>query len=271
MVLKEKIKDFSSFLKLFDLSNHVALVTGGAQGNGLAIAEYLALAGSDVVSTDIQFTEHEIVLEHNDSKIKKLFMDVSDLDNVKSVVDEIKNKYGKIDILINNAGLIYKDKVEDLKLNKWKKVIDVNLTGPTICTKLVVPIMKKNKWGRIINISSTQAFLHTQKYSAYAASKAALSHLTKVWASELATFNINVNAVCPGYVMTPMMNNSILKKQKEEKLSREEVINLFEKNVPQGRLLNPEEVAFWVLILCSEASRSVTGINISISGGEVMH
>jgi len=87
--------------------------------------------------------------------------------------------------------------------------------------------MKKNKWGRIINISSTQAFLHTQKYSAYAASKAALSHLTKVWASELATFNINVNAVCPGYVMTPMMNNSILKKQKEEKLSREEVINWF--------------------------------------------
>ena len=96
MVLKEKVKDFSSFLKLFDLSNNVALVTGGAQGNGLAIAEYLALAGSDVVSTDIQYTEHKIVLEHNDSKIKKLFMDVSDLDSVKALSMKLKISMGKL-------------------------------------------------------------------------------------------------------------------------------------------------------------------------------
>jgi NAD(P)-dependent dehydrogenase (short-subunit alcohol dehydrogenase family) len=131
--------------------------------------------------------------------------------------------------------------------------------------------MKKNNWGRIINISSTAAYLASPRYSAYAASKAGLSQLTKVWAKEVVPFNITVNALCPSYVRTPMMEQAIGITQNERKSSREEVITFLVDPVPQKRLIEPEEISYWTLILSSGLGKGLTGANISISGGFLMH
>jgi NAD(P)-dependent dehydrogenase (short-subunit alcohol dehydrogenase family) len=257
---------------LFDLSGRVALITGGAQGNGAAIAETLSNAGAMSIAADLQYQNNTIPESNKTgSKVFPIHIDVSDEENVRRCVEETIQRFDKIDILVNNAGVMYKSPVEEADIKQWKKVIDINLTGATICTKAVIHSMKKLSWGRIINMSSTQAYLHTPTYSAYSATKAALSHLTKIWASELAPHGINVNALCPGYVMTPMMEGSIAKRQQEASLSREEAIKSFVKNIPQKRILDPTEVANWTWILCSKISDSLTGANISISGGWVMH
>lgn len=257
---------------LLDLSDRVALITGGAQGNGLAIAKCLSEAGAISIAADIQFENLKgISDEEIKSDVIKTYIDVSDEDSIQYCVQEIERNFGRLDILVNNAGIMYKSLIDEIDIYQWKKVLDINLTGATTCTKAVTPIMKKNHWGRIVNISSTQSFLHTPTYSAYAASKAALSHLTKIWATELAPFGINVNALCPGYVLTPMMERSIVKRQKEEQISRKEAIRSFVEHIPQKRILDPEEVGKWTLVLCSELSNSITGANISLSGGWVMH
>ena len=203
--------------------------------------------------------------------IKSQSFGVTDEEIVRKRVHEIIKDFGKIDILVNNAGVIYKEFVEDLNMARWQKVIDVNLTGPTICVKAIIPSMKKNNWGRIINISSTAAYLGSPRYSAYSASKAGLSQLTRVWAQEVVSFNITVNALCPSYVRTPMMEQTIAIAQNERKISREEAIAFLIDPVPQKRLIEPEEIAYWTLILSSEFAKGLTGANISISGGFLMH
>jgi len=266
---KDKLSEFRN---LFDLSERVALVTGGAQGNGLAIAERLSDAGAISIAADLQYKNYKLTISRKKNhKILKINIDVSNEENVRRCVHEIISNFSKIDILVNNAGIIYKSYIDETDIRQWKKVLDINLTGATICTKIVSSIMKKNHWGRIINISSTQAFLHLPTYGAYSASKAALSHLTKIWATELAPFNIIVNALCPGYVLTPMMERSIQRRQQEKKMNREEAILSFVEYIPQKRILEPKEVGNWVLVLCSALSNSLTGTNISISGGWLMH
>jgi NAD(P)-dependent dehydrogenase (short-subunit alcohol dehydrogenase family) len=256
-----------SIASFLDLSGRVALITGGAQGMGRAIAKTLSEAGAISIVGDIQphLPEEELM------NVKEIDFDVTDEEIVRKRIHEITTDFGKIDILVNNAGVIYKEFVEDLDMARWQKVIDVNLTGPTICTKAVIPAMKKNNWGRIINISSTAAYLASPRYSAYSASKAGLSQLTRVWAQEVVSFNITVNALCPSYVRTPMMEQTITITQNERKGSREEAIAFLVDPVPQKRLIEPEEIAYWTLILSSEFAKGITGANISISGGFLMH
>ena len=181
----------------------------------------------------------------------------------------IAEKYGKLDILANNAGIIYKNPVDKLEMDRFKKVIDINLNGVTICTKHAVPYMKKAGWGRIVNVSSSQAFLTSETYSAYSASKAAVSHLTRIWGNELADYNILVNAICPCYVMTPMMVGSIARKAAELGTGTDGGYKYFADLVPTHRLLEVEEVGNWAAVLCSELGLATTGSNISITCGQV--
>lgn len=264
------MRNMERFGTLFDLDGHVAVVTGAAQGNGLAIANALYDAGAKVVAADIAFHESGA-----DSKeilnpgIETAVMDVTDEERVAKVFADIAEKYGKLDILCNNAGIIYKNPVDQLKLERFNKVLEINLSGTVICTKHAVPYMKKAGWGRVVNISSSQAFLASETYSAYSASKAAVSHLTRVWGNELAADNILVNALCPCYVMTPMMVNSIARKAQELGTGTDGGYKYFADLIPTGRLLETEEVGNWAVMLCGALGNATTGSNISITCGQV--
>ncbi|XCP85432.1 SDR family oxidoreductase [Roseburia hominis] len=264
------MKNLNRFGELFDLSGHVAVVTGAAQGNGLGIANALFDAGATVIATDIRFGEEskEERLRLRDG-IEKMIMDVTKEEEVEEVFAKIAERFGKLDILCNNAGIIYKNPVDKLELDRFKNVIDINLHGTVICTKHAVPYMKKAGWGRIVNISSSQAFLTSETYSAYSASKSAVSHLTRIWGNELAADNILVNALCPCYVMTPMMVNSIARKAEELGTDTDGGYKYFADMLPTHRLLEIEEVGNWAAVLCSELSMATTGSNISITCGQV--
>jgi len=262
--------DLNRFSKLFDLTGHVAVVTGAAQGNGLGIANALYDAGATVVATDLRFGEPSDDPRMNLREgIDKMIMDVTCEENVAEVFAAIAEKYGKLDILCNNAGIIYKNPVDQLEIDRFKKVIDINMHGVVICTKHAVPYMKKAGWGRVVNISSSQAYLTSETYSAYSASKAAVSHLTRIWGNELAEYNILVNALCPCYVMTPMMVGSIERKAAELGTDNEGGYKWFADMVPTKRLLEIEEVGNWAAVLCSELGMATTGSNISITCGQV--
>lgn len=264
------MKKLDRFGKLFDLTGHVAIVTGAAQGNGMGIANALFDAGAKVVATDIVFGEkNENPSASLYDSIEHMIMDVTNEAEVERVFSCIVKKYGRLDILVNNAGIIYKNPIDKLEMDRFKKVIDINLNGVTICTKHAVPHMKKVGWGRIVNISSSQAFLTSETYSAYSASKAAISHLTRIWGNELAEYNILVNALCPCYVMTPMMVSSIARKAAELGTDTPGGYQYFADLVPTHRLLEVKEIGNWVAVLCSELGLATTGSNISITCGQV--
>jgi NAD(P)-dependent dehydrogenase (short-subunit alcohol dehydrogenase family) len=243
----------------FTLNGKIAVVTGAYKGNGKSIAAYLETLGATVERTDVVASEGVRL------------MDVTDEASVQEGIAAIVKDRGRIDILVNNAGIINKALIADIDLDDWRRLIEVNLTGAVICTKHVAPCMKERKWGRIINISSVQAYLPTPTYSAYAASKAGLSHLTHLWAQELAPWNITVNALCPSYVDTPMMANTV--KTWSEKLgcSKEEALDHLLQPIPGKRLLRPEELGYWVSVIATEMGSGLTGGNIAVSCGWLMH
>lgn len=256
------------FGKLFDLSGKIAVVTGASRGLGLAIANALYDAGATVVASDIlnmTSSDCELYQEISDRR----FLDVTKEDEVHHFMDAVVADYARIDILINNAGTIYKDYIWDLDIERYKHVLDVNLNGAVMCTKYVLPYMKRQQFGRILNLASSQAFLSMETYTSYAASKAALSHLTRIWGDELVNDNIFVNALCPCYAKTGMM----VKAQKimAEKLGTDESggRRYYEELVPMKRILETEEVGNWAVALCSEMGNATTGCNFAITCGQV--
>lgn len=275
------MRNMERFGRLFDLSGHVAVVTGAAQGNGAGIANALYDAGAKVIATDITFPDEKEEAAENDrfhckahgrglyKEIKRTIMDVTAEESIAHVFQAVSDEHGGLDILCNNAGLIYKGGVAGLDIKRFQKVTEVNLHGTVNCTKLAVPYMRKAGWGRIVNISSSQAFLATETYSAYAASKAAVSHLTRIWGNELAGENIFVNALCPSFVKTPMMVNSIAQMAKELHTDTKGAERYFTDLIPMHRLLEMEEIGNWAVMLCGELGNAATGSNFSITCGQV--
>ena len=255
------------FSKLFDLTGRVAVVTGGAQGNGQAIANALDDAGATVIVTDIVYGE----LSHglHESITDRRMMNVTDEAAVEKTMRDIFDRYGKLDILINNAGIMYKEYIYDLDIERFKKVLDVNLHGTVICTKHASKYMKQQHWGRIVNIASSQTYLCSETYSAYAASKSAISHLTRIWGNELAPYNVLVNGLCPCFGKTPMMEASIERVAQEKGLDYKGAYDYFAQAVPLKRILELDEVANWVIALCGELGDASTGCNFAITCGQV--
>jgi len=256
-------KNLDRFGSLFDLSGRVAVVTGAAAGNGGGIAAALAEAGASVIQADIKFDGDCV------NAGRQVLLDVTNEEQVQETFKKISEEFGSIDILVNNAGIIYKSLIDDMDLAQFQKVMDINLNGTVICTKHVVPYMKKRSWGRIVNIASSQSYLSLPTYSAYAASKTAVSHLTRIWGMELAPFGILVNALCPSYVRTPMVENGIAKRIASEGITYEQGIKDFSDLVPLNRILEIPEVANWTLVLCSELAAASTGNNFAITCGQV--
>lgn len=252
-----------------DVKDRCVVVTGGMSGIGKEISKTFIYNGAKVAIVDI-IINSEVIREMEQFGNDSVFSakgDVTNEDSINGVIDDIVKKWNTIDILINNAGVIYKALIENTDVFEWRRLIDINLTGPMICTKKVVPFMKREKWGRIINISSMMAIIGAETYGAYAAAKAGLLQLTKVWATELASDGITVNAICPGWVETPMVGGFIQRIANIHNTSREEAIEKIFSLVPQKRFIDPKEIASLALFLASDMAKGINGAGIVIDTG----
>ena len=245
----------------FDLNNRVSVVTGGAQGFGLAISKKFLESGAEVIAWDIDKAELNKAKESLKSeKFITEVVDITNFDEIKKNIDLIVNKK-KIDIFINNAGIAgLNSKVWDYPIDEWKKIININLNSIFYCCKAVVPHMIKNNYGRIVNIASIAGKEGNPNASAYSASKAGVIGLTKSLGKELADKNIAVNAVTPAGAKTRIFDQMT-----------KEHINYMLSKVPRNRFLELDELASLVAWLSSEENSFSTGAVFDISGGRATY
>ena len=244
------------------LKDKVALVTGSAQGIGREIALLFAKEGADVVISDINLekagkTSSEIAALGR--KSLALELDVSQQSKVEEAVNKILDKFGKVDILVNNAGITRDGLLLRMSESDWDAVINVNLKGTFNCTKAVSKVMIKQRSGKIVNIASIIGIIGNAGQANYSASKAGVIALTKTTAKELASRNVNVNAVAPGFIQTEMT----------ARLSEDIKAKMLEL-IPLNKLGNPVDVANACLFLVSEEAGYITGQTIVVDGGMVM-
>ena len=247
---------------MYDLKGRVALVTGGSQGIGRAVALELGRAGASVAvcarnQEKIQAVAQEIIQAGGTAAAFKL--DVASEDEIKGVVKSVIAQYGKVDVLVNNAGITRDQLAMRMKRADWDAVLHTNLTAAFLCTQAVVGSMLKQKWGRIINISSVFGQMGQAGQANYAASKAGLIGLTMAMARELASRSITVNAVAPGFIETAM-TEGLSGDFKAEAL----------KMIPLGRVGSDAEVAHAVRFLASEEAGYITGHVLNVNGGMLM-
>ncbi len=255
-----------------DLHGKHAIVTGGGSGIGAAIAE--ALAGAGVRVTLMGRTRES--LDRQAEKLRgvaetqAIVADVADAASVRTAFELAAQGFGPATILINNAGQAASAPFTGTSLELWRRMLDVNLTGAFLCSQAALPGMLESGYGRIVNIASTAGLIGYAYASAYAAAKHGMVGLTRSLALELARKNIMVNAVCPGFTDTAIVQDAVsnisAKTGRSEAQAREELAA----RSPQRRLVQPIEVANAVLWLCAPGAEAVTGQAISVSGGEVM-
>ncbi len=242
-----------------DLKGQVAIVTGGSRGIGRGIAEILARNGATCVVTGRnaqRLKEVETALREIEPSCRAVPLHVEALADVEAFAKEIYGTLGRIDVLVNNAGITDDQLLLRMKEEQWDRVLETNLKGVFNCTKAVARYMLKKKYGRIVNISSVIALMGNPGQANYAASKAGIIGFTKAVARELARKQITVNAIAPGYIQTDMTDAM------EEK-AKEAILSL----IPQGRLGQVVDVANAVLFLVSDAASYITGHVLNVSGG----
>lgn len=247
------------------LKDKVSIITGGSQGIGEATAKKLGEHGSKVVIADIN---EEIGLQaveklkSNDIDAIFIKTDVSNEENVKSLINETVNHFGGLDSLVNNAAATMRKSVVDTSLEEWKKVIDVNLTGTFLCSKYAIPEISKRGGGSIVNMASWHAYRTITRFAAYAASKGGMTALTRQMALDCGPLNIRVNAVCPSTVDTPMLYETFKSLPDPE--------DAFEQTLafqPLGRIATAEDIANACLFLISDESTYVSGHSLMVDGG----
>lgn len=245
------------------LSNQVAIVTGAGQGMGAATANCLAHEGAVVIVSDIDESKAAGVAEEINSsggRATPVKTDVTKEDEVASMVERAIDNYGTVSILVNNAGILYPTRIDDVTKAEWDQVLDVNLNGTFLCSKAVLQTMKEKRYGRIVNMSSSAGrSVSTLGGVHYTAAKAGVLGLTRAMAKEVAPFGITVNAVCPGLIDTEMVQTECTPER----------IKGYEESFPISRLGTPEEVAQLVLFLVTD-SQYITGASIDINGGDLM-
>jgi 3-oxoacyl-[acyl-carrier protein] reductase len=250
---------------MIDLSNKIALITGGSRGIGASTCLLLAKAGADVAFTFQKNSESAEKVKEQILQIGKRCLpvkcEISNYNDVKKAVKETIDYFGKIDILVNNAGIWTYGEMGNMTEEAWKETINININSLFYFCNEVVPYMKKQKWGRIINVASTAGQRGEAFHSHYAASKGAMIAFTKSLSTELATFNILVNSVAPGWVDTDMCSDIFADVEYREHVR---------KGIPLGRIPSPDDIAGPILFLASDLAKHITGEILNVNGGSVL-
>ena len=246
---------------MIDLRGKVAIVTGAGRGIGEAIVYKMVAAGAKMVAVDINeesVKQVALKVDGSDSNVLGIACDISKMDTVRNMVDQVVAKFGTVDILVNNAGITRDSMFHKMSPEQWQQVIDINLTGVFYVTSAIVPHMRANNYGKIVNISSVSAYGNIGQAN-YAASKAGVIGLTKSLAKELGRYNINVNVIEPGLIETDMISSV------PEQLKSEWI-----KAMPLGRLGTSDDVANAVCFFASDISSFITGTELPVCGGSLI-
>jgi 3-hydroxybutyrate dehydrogenase len=259
------------------LKGKTAIVTGSTSGIGLGIAETFARNGANVVlngfGDTMQIEKTRADLAHcTNAKIVYSPADMSKPRAIEHMVRQTADTFGTVDIMVNNAGIQHVAPIEEFPDEKWDAILAINLSSAFHATKLVLPMMRSKGWGRIINVASAHALVGSPYKAAYVAAKHGVLGLTKVTALESAEDGITCNAICPGYVRTPLVQLQIDDQAKAHGIAPEKVISdVLLKNQPNKRFVEVTELAALALFLCSDNGASVTGVALPMDGGWTAH
>lgn len=251
------------------LSGKTAVITGSNSGIGLGVANELAKAGADVVLNSYTDSDEDHALAKalsNEHGVTARYIqaDMSDGDQCRALIE----KAGRCDILINNAGIQHVAGIDEFPAGKWDAIIAINMSSAFHTTAAALPGMRENGWGRVINIASAHGLTASPYKSAYVAAKHGVVGLTKVTALETAEEPITANAICPGYVLTPLVEQQIPDTMREYNMSRDEVVrNVLLKRQPSKEFATVEQMGGTAIFLCSDAAAQITGTTISVDGG----
>ena len=268
------------------LKGRAAIVTGGASGLGRAIALRLAGRGADIcimslssrrvkrVHSEVKYFADVDEIETTRQEIREMGVrcigldgDVSSATDVEDMIGQTVRSFGRLDVVVNNAATNVIHPILNHDNDAWKRVLDVNLFGPYLCTRNALPHMIENGWGRIVSIGSTNSHVGSSSYSAYAASKHGLLGFNRSLALEVARHHITANTVSPATIETPSGHMHLLRWAEDHGLSREAMREEIMKSYPQGRFLRPEEIADLVVYLCREEAQGINGEDIRVTTG----
>lgn len=251
------------------LEGKTALVTGSTSGIGLGIAIALAEQGANIIMNG--FGEKDAAI----AQVKALGIEVeyhgADMSKASEIEDMMRfaeKRFGGVDILVNNAGIQHVANIEDFPVDRWDAIIAINLTSAFHTTRLAMPVMKQRNWGRIINMASVHGLVASAQKSAYVAAKHGIVGLTKVTALETAQTGITCNAICPGWVLTPLVQKQVDARAEKEKVSNEEAKKLLlSEKQPSGEFVTPEQLAALAVFFCSPAATQIRGVAWNMDGG----
>jgi 3-hydroxybutyrate dehydrogenase len=255
------------------LTGKCAIITGSTSGIGLGIAKILAAAGASIMLNgfgDRQAIDNLKLELEKEFKVTCSFhdADISNPDAVNDLIATSEKTFGKVDILVNNAGIQHVSPIDEFPLEKWNSIIAINLSAAFHTIKAALPIMKKNGFGRIINIASAHGLVASINKCAYVAAKHGIVGLTKVVALETAELNITCNAICPGWVKTPLVEKQIIDRSVKENITVEQAtINLLSEKQPSLKFVTTEQIGEMARFLSCEAGSSITGTAIPMDGG----
>ena len=256
-----------------ELHGKAAVVTGSTSGIGLAIARAFAGAGAAVMINgfgDAAAIEAERSGIEADFGVKAVYSaaDMSKGDQIAAMIAEAETALGSVDILVNNAGIQFVAPIEEFPIEKWDQIIAINMSSAFHAIRAALPGMKTRQWGRIINTASAHALVASPFKSAYVTAKHGIAGLTKTVALEAATAGVTCNAICPGYVWTPLVEKQIPETMEARHLTRDQVINdVLLHAQPTKQFVTVDEVAALALFLCSDGAKSITGAILPIDGG----
>jgi 3-hydroxybutyrate dehydrogenase len=259
------------------LQGKTAIVTGSTSGIGLGIAEAFAREGANVVLNGfgdaVQIEQTRAALAHRtNARVLYSPADMSKPKAIEHMIRQTADTFGGVDIMVNNAGIQHVAPIEEFPDEKWDAILSINLSSAFHATKLVLPMMRKKGWGRVINVASAHALVASPYKAAYVAAKHGVLGLTKVVALEAAEDGITCNAICPGYVRTPLVEKQIDDQARAHGITRDKVISdVLLKEQPNKRFVEVDELAALALFLCSDNGGSVTGAALPVDGGWTAH
>ncbi len=250
-----------------------AIITGSTSGIGLGIAEAMAAAGMNVMlngfgeAAEIEETRKRLAADHS-VKVAYNGADMTKPEEIEALVAQAERDFGQVDVVVNNAGIQNVQPVEEFPVAKWDAIIAINLTSSFHTIRLTLGGMKQRGWGRVINIASAHGLVASPFKSAYVAAKHGILGLTKTVALEAAEQGVTVNAICPGYVLTPLVEKQIPDTAKARGISEEEVIqNVMLGNQPTKQFVTTEQLGGLAVFLCGDAAASITGAALPVDGG----